>query len=230
MDEDDTTKPEPSGDAPALDRATAAAASGPASVRTQARAPLLLQPAVGHAGAPTLDDSWADDLPEVRPLSLDAKRLQLGRFSEDVAGVPPTLSGPLDDAWADNLPEVRPLSQDAKRFKLGKGSGPAAGVSPTSSGPSSSAALPLVQPPSIVDVVLAVDGEEVRMVFEFQCFQQSGQSLWRELTTDETRVAAYGLFLVNGCFPAGLWLFSEDGNRWHEQEGAVTEPPPSSWQ
>ena len=93
MDEDDTTKLEPSGDAPALDRDTAAAASGPASVRTQARAPLLLQPAVGHAGAPTLDDSWADDLPEVRPLSLNAKRWKLGKFSEEVAVVPPTLSG-----------------------------------------------------------------------------------------------------------------------------------------
>ena len=98
MEEDVIAEPELSGDAPAVDRATAAAASGPASVPTRARAPLLLQPAVGHAGAPEeLDDSWADNLPEVRPLSLDAKRAKLGRCSEDKAGVsqssnPPTAS------------------------------------------------------------------------------------------------------------------------------------------
>ena len=95
MDEDATALPEPSGDAPALDRDTAAAASGPASVRTQARAPLLLQPAVGHASAPEeFDDSWADNLPEVRPLSLNAKRLKLGKGSGTDAGVSQSLSPP----------------------------------------------------------------------------------------------------------------------------------------
>ena len=98
MEEDVTAEPELSGDAPAVDRATAGKASGSASVPKKARAPLLLQPAVGHAGAPEeLDDSWADNLPEVRPLSLDAKRAKLGRCSEDKAGVsqssnPPTAS------------------------------------------------------------------------------------------------------------------------------------------
>ena len=49
----------------------AAAASGPASVLTRARAPLLLQPAVGCAEPPELDDSWADDA-RGATLSLDA--------------------------------------------------------------------------------------------------------------------------------------------------------------
>ena len=110
MDEDDAATPELSGDAPALVRATAAAASGPASVRTQARAPLLLQPAVGHAGAPeVLDDSWADNLPEVRPLSLDAKRAKLGRCSEDKAGVSQSSNPPTASA-ASGVVQVSPLA------------------------------------------------------------------------------------------------------------------------
>ena len=48
-----------------------------------ARAPPLLQLAVGSAGAQTLEDDWADNLPVVRPLSQDTKRAKLG----NVAGV-----------------------------------------------------------------------------------------------------------------------------------------------
>ena len=55
----------------------AAAASGPASVLTTARAPLLLQPAVGRAEPPELDDLWADDS-RGATLSLDAS-LSTGR-------------------------------------------------------------------------------------------------------------------------------------------------------
>ena len=88
MEEDLTAEPELSGDAPAVDRATAAEASGPASVPTKARAPFLLQPAVGNAGAPEeIDDAWADHLPELRPSSLDAKGVVLGKVSESGAGV-----------------------------------------------------------------------------------------------------------------------------------------------
>ena len=126
MEEDGTEKPEPSEDAPAVNRVAAATASGPAavemlsscpdscsgSVPKKARAPLLLQPVVGHAGAfEVLDDvAWADSLPEVRrPLSLDAKRAKLGRCSEDKAGVslasnPPTASA------SSGVVQVSPLA------------------------------------------------------------------------------------------------------------------------
>ena len=110
MEEDVTAEPELSGDAPTVDRATAGKASGSASVPKKARAPLLLQPAVGHAGAPEeLDDSWADNLPEVRPLSLDAKRAKLGRCSEDKAGVSQSSNPPTASA-ASGVVQVSPLA------------------------------------------------------------------------------------------------------------------------
>ena len=128
MEEDGTEKPEPSGDAPAVNRDAAETASGLAvlqsscfraaptpavssSVRSSARAPLLLQPAVGHAGAlEELDDSWADSLPEVRrPLSLDAKRAKLGKGSGDKAGVSLASNPPAASATS-GVEHVSPLA------------------------------------------------------------------------------------------------------------------------
>ena len=112
MDEDGTEKPEPSGDAPAVNRDAAASASGPAelqsscfraapppavssSVRSPARAPLPLLQVVGRAGASEeLDDRWADDLPELRDAPLHVKRLRLGKTSEGGAVVSLTSSPP----------------------------------------------------------------------------------------------------------------------------------------
>ena len=116
MEEDVTAEPELSGDAPAVDRATAGKASGSASVPKKARAPLLLQPAVGHAGAlEVLDDSWADSLPEVRrPLSLDAKRARLGRCSEedDKAGVSQSSNPPTASAASGVVLDSPPAASD----------------------------------------------------------------------------------------------------------------------
>ena len=93
----------------------AAAASGPPSALTLARAPLLLQPAVGHAGAlEELDDKWADNLPEVRPLSLDAKRAKLGRCSEedDKAGVSQSSNPPTASAASGVVLDSPPAASD----------------------------------------------------------------------------------------------------------------------
>ena len=110
MEEDGTEKPEPPGDAPAADRDAAASASGPAELQSSCfraaptpavsspvrRAPLLLQPAVGHAGA----------------LVEQKVSFEVGRACRPLRTGPATADAEcaLEDGWADTPGASCPVS------------------------------------------------------------------------------------------------------------------------
>ena len=201
MEEDGTEKPEPSGDAPAVNRDAAATVSGPtavelpsgcpascnASVRAPARAPLPLLQVVGRAGASEeLDDRWADDMPELR--------------------------------------RDQPL--DAKRFKPGKTSEGGAVVSLTSCPPSSPLATSAVQPPGLVE--LRQKGEtELYDTLIFQQLYPDGLSRWKS-TWDPMSMWIFDP-TVGGWEFVQLGEDGKCKNVVKRREDLVMSPPFSSW-